>query len=351
MSNGLKEMLLEFSKSYGPPGREEGTRKSIAKWVKPYCDKLETDRSGNLIAVKYANGERKGSLMITTHMDEVCMVVSKVLEEGYLRVEGIGLDPKLLPSQKVNIHTRDNRVLRGVIGMLAPHLQTKETKNKVSDFDALFVDCSMHDIKNFHVGDFITYEVDPLIVSSTVFTKTTDNRASCAASVEALRMLQHFRHDYDVYAVFSSREEVGAFGARTAASLLQPDAAIVVDMTFADEKVEGYNDLKIGDGPAIGKGPVPTRKVTRYIERIAEQYNIKTQVEPVPGRTGTDADQVQLEGIPVGLLSIPQSYMHNPYEKIELNDIKETGRLIAHLTCELKESEFCLESKSREGER
>jgi len=348
VKNDIKEMAFEFSKAYGPPGREEEIREKIKRRVESLCDEVFVDKSGNLIAVKKATEKSLGKMMVSTHMDEICVICSKVLEEGFLRIEGIGMDPKLLPSQKVWVHTRDGERLRGVIGMLAPHLQTAETKSKVSDFDTLFVDVSMHDINKFNTGDFITYDNDPFEANGKLFTKTLDNRASCMASITALDFLSKMRHSYDYYAVFSSREEIGAFGARTAVSLIQPSVTIAMDATFSNIAVPNNKKVEMGKGPVIARGPVLTKIVTEKLESCCKTYGIPMQLEVSPGRTGTDADQLQLEGVPTGLVSIPSSYMHTPYEKMSISDITEAGRLLAVYCSELDESSFEIRSDAKE---
>jgi endoglucanase len=60
-------------------------------------------------------------------------------------------------------------------------------------------------------------------------------------------------------------------------------------------------------------------------------------VEPLPGKSGTDAWAIQVaqQGIPTILLSIPIRNMHTPVETVSLKDIKRTGRLIAELISQL----------------
>jgi len=346
----IKEMIFEFSRAYGPPGREEGIRNSIKKKLEGLCDEITIDRSGNLIACKHATEKTEGRLMVSTHMDEVCLVCSKVLESGYLRVDSVGVDPKLLPSQKVTVHTKSGEELRGIVGMLAPHLQTDETRSKISDYDDLFVDVSMYDITKFSVGDFITFTSEPFAAMPYVFAKSIDNRGSCIASIVALEYLQKMRHSFDFYAVFSSREEIGAFGARTATSLIQPDVSVAMDVTFGNIDVPGHHKVELGKGPVIAKGPVLTKIVSKGLVDSAKNNGISTQLEVTPFRTGTDADQIQLEGFPVGLISIPLSYMHNTFEKINVEDIKETGRLLALFGTELNRAFLTIQSEE-EGDK
>ncbi len=333
MNLSAKEMLVRLSASYGPPGREKEVRKEITDMLEGFSDEVYEDSSGNLIALK--KGNSRGKVMFSTHMDEVCMLVSKITDGGFLRLEGIGVDPKLLPSQKVNIHTRSGEVLRGVVGMLAPHLQTAETRAKISTFDELFVDVSMSDVSKISVGDFVTFDAPAVEIGKNLYGKTLDDRASCVASIIALQKLSKIRHEYDVYAVFSSREEIGAFGAKTAAFSIDPDYAIAVDVTHGNENTENYSKIEVGKGPVITYGPVIPREISKKLASAAEKAGIAIQKDAAPGRTGTDADQIQLDGIAVGLISIPQRYMHNPYEMISVKDVEETGRLLAEFVSSL----------------
>ncbi|PHJ12516.1 peptidase M42, partial [Fervidobacterium sp. SC_NGM5_G05] len=75
--------------------------------------------------------------------------------------------------------------------------------------------------------------------------------------------------------------------------------------------------------------------------KVAGQYNIKLQIEPIPGRSGTDTDEVQLTriGVKTALISIPLKYMHNPYEKITVKDVEDTAKLLAFTAAEITEVE------------
>lgn len=337
LAMNTSEMLAELCKMYGPPGRESQVREKIKEFVSPYCDEISVDNSGNLTALK--KGAGKKSIMISTHMDEVSLLVTKILEDGFLRVEGIGVDPKILPSQKVLIHTRSGELLRGVVGMLAPHLQTEETRKKVTDFDSLFVDATMGNFNKISVGDFVTFDIEGFQNGNYFFNKTVDNRSSCVASILVLKTLEKFSHDFDVHAVFSSREEIGAFGARTAANLIKPDIALIIDVAHGNEIVPGLEKADIGKGPILSFGPVINKDIFEKLSTTAEKHGISFQLEPAPSRTGTDADQIQLEGIQCAVISIPLRYMHNPYEMIDIKDVEETARLLAMFILELEGGE------------
>ena len=57
--------------------------------------------------------------------------------------------------------------------------------------------------------------------------------------------------------------------------------------------------------------------------------------------SGTDAWGIQIigEGIPTLLISIPIKYMHTSVEMVHMEDIKNTGRIMAKLIEKLKSEE------------
>ena len=131
------------------------------------------------------------------------------------------------------------------------------------------------------------------------------------------------------------QEEIGLFGARTAAFEVRPDIAIAVDVTHAtdapgvDEKEIGSHPL--GSGPAIGRGSTLSPKVFELLVETAEAEGIEYSISASGRGTSTDADVLQISraGIPTGLVSIPLRYMHSPVEMVDLRDVEATVELLA----------------------
>ena len=68
----------------------------------------------------------------------------------------------------------------------------------------------------------------------------------------------------------------------------------------------------------------------RLVE-IAEKEKIPHTITANPKYSSTDADAIYLvrHGIPTGLISVPNRYMHSPNEIIDPEDLENTARLIA----------------------
>jgi endoglucanase len=139
----------------------------------------------------------------------------------------------------------------------------------------------------------------------------------------------------DVVAVAAAQEETTLGGARTVAHRIQPDVAIVVDVTHAtdvpgvEEREHGAHHL--GSGPVIGRGATLHPKVFELLHDAGEAEGISFSVEASARSTGTDADAINTTraGIPCGLVSLPLRYMHSPVETVELSDVHAAARLIA----------------------
>ena len=133
-----------------------------------------------------------------------------------------------------------------------------------------------------------------------------------------------------------TQEEITFAGARTTAFTLQPDVAIVVDVTFStdapgsEEKELGSH--KFGSGPVIRRGSTLDPQRVRAAARHRRGGRASRSRSPPRARyTGTDADAIHLArgGIPTGVVSIPLRYMHSPVEMVQIDDVENTAKLIA----------------------
>ncbi len=333
----LARLLINLSNAFGPVGYEDEVHSVIREAIGPFVDETYTDEIGNLIAVKKGSGKRIG---VFTHVDEVSLVISRVDERGFARFEELGgVDPKVLISQKVKIRSRDGKERSGVIGMLAPHLQKRETRGEVPSFDELFIDASINpDYEKIGVGDLAVVDILAFEMNGKVAGKALDDRACAAISIETARELSKYSTTPTVYFVFTTREEVGAIGAKGAAEALEIDLGVAMDVTHHDKE----NDVELGKGPALTVGgPNIHKKYFELLDKHAKDNEIKVQYDFSSGRTGTDADNVQIAstGVPTLLLSLPEMFMHTPVEVVQVSDVAGTARLLAGFFISLKGAE------------
>jgi len=138
-------------------------------------------------------------------------------------------------------------------------------------------------------------------------------------------------------AVATSQEEIGfsGGGARSAAFHLEPDAALVVDVTFATDVPDGQKkevgEHSLGGGPVITRGSAVHPQVAEHLLAAAEAQEIAVTLHASPRGTYTDADGIFLvrSGVPTGVVSIPNRYMHSPSEMVSLGDLEKAAQLLA----------------------
>ena len=82
------------------------------------------------------------------------------------------------------------------------------------------------------LGTSITFATKFHDLGETIYGKAFDDRAGCAI---LLTLLQGMPFPFDVYGVFTVQEEIGLRGATVAAYAVEPDTALVLEGTLADE--------------------------------------------------------------------------------------------------------------------
>jgi putative aminopeptidase FrvX len=306
---------------------------------------LSADGIGSSVA---RIGEPSPLLAVVGHIDEIGLVIRHIDEKGFLWFAPIGgWDPQILVGQRVEIQGRSGPV-PGVVGRKPLHLLDAETRKKVVELKGLHIDIGADGRERatelVRVGDPAVIASEPLTLSGErLVSRAMDNRLGAYVALEALRRC-HERGSLEqasFAAIAAVQEEIGLFGARTSAFAVQPDLAIVVDVTHAtdapgvDEKELGTHSL--GSGPVIYRGATLSPKVFDLLVETAEAEGIEHTVGATGNSTGTDADAVQFarSGIPTSLVSIPLRYMHSPVEMVDLGDVEATVELIAAFAARL----------------
>ncbi|MCB2299834.1 M42 family metallopeptidase [Clostridium tagluense] len=329
-----KQLLKNLCTAHAPSGREHWIHPQIKEAFEPFCEVTE-GKLNNLYAIKKGNknGERK-SIMLMAHADEVFLMITEIMPKGFLKFIGSGIDPKTLVSQEVLIHGK--KQIDGIIGIKPPHLMSEEEKEKSVTIKGLTIDTGYSTEKLqeiVSIGDFVTLKRDFYeLLNNNVTCKATDDRAGIVAMYTCCKELEKINHDLDVYFVASCQEEVGHRGAKMASYDLLPTLAIAIDVTFDNGPMGDMDrENKLGGGPVICFGPNIHSKFRERLMEIADEYAIPYNVEVESGNTGTDAWDIQVTrgGIPTLLISIPIKYMHTSVEIVNMDDIINTGRLIA----------------------
>lgn len=329
----VKDFLIKLCESAHVSGYGSEGTEIIRAAFSEYLPDVTTDGFGNVIGFK--KGKGKGKLMFAAHMDEIGLMVSDIDERGYVGFTTIGgFDSRVFPAMEVTIHGKEK--IFGVIGIKPPHILPPEDAKKVFKAEELLIDTGYGReklVSVIRVGDIITIRSKAAeLKNGCLSIKSMDDSAGVAALLSAIKNLRRVDCDYDVYFVATEQEEVGLRGAETSAYSIEPDIAVAIDVGFAKTPdVNSSRVIDMGKGPAVGVGPHIHPAVFARLKRAAKDANLRYQVEALPSHTGTDADSMQLSGtgVATGVISIPLKYMHTPVETVKLDDIEQTGRLLA----------------------
>jgi putative aminopeptidase FrvX len=340
---GVPAVLRDLLLARGPSGYETAPagvwRDAASEFAQASIDVVGTPLA--LVAPKLGYDAAPRRLLIVGHIDEIGLIVTHISDDGYLWFSGVGgWDAQILVGQRVVLDTRGGPVV-GVVGKKPIHLLRDEERKKVAEIRDLHIDIGARDGKQaremVRIGDVAVIDAQPLeLPNGRLTARALDNRLGSFVALEAARLVAAAGGgQWEIAAVAAAQEEITFGGSRTSAFALEPDAAIVVDVTHAtdapgiDVKESGKHEL--GSGPVITRGSTLNNALFELLFEAGEAEKIPFTVEASARATGTDADAVHLSraGIPTGLVSIPIRYMHSPVELVQLEDVHASARLIA----------------------
>ena len=185
-------------------------------------------------------------------------------------------------------------------------------------------------------GDRGTFAPNFRRVGPSLMSKSLDDRIGVALLIELVKSAPS---NIDLLAAFTVQEELGLRGARVAAHYFQPDMAIAIDATPANDlpmQYEGENttyNTKLGLGPAIYVANASTLddpRLVRYMIDTAEKAKIPYQLRQ-PGGGGTNAGAIQraAAGVPVVSVSVPHRYTHSAMSVSRRDDFKNALELLS----------------------
>lgn len=344
MNDASLTFLRNLLETPSPSGYERPIQDVVRNWAGPIADEVRTDRHGNVIAVLNPTGHPL--VMLAGHCDQIGLMVQHIDDNGFLYVQPIGgWDIQILLGQNLTVWAKDGP-LHGVVARRAPHLLTNEERNKVPQFQDLWVDIGVQDRKEAESlvtpGDPVTFALgfrelrNRLAVSPAM-----DDKVGLWTVMETLRLLRGRPLQAAVFAVSTVQEEIGLRGATTSTHGIHPTVGIAVDVCHAtdtpgnDKKQIG--DVRLGAGPTLFRGPNINPRVFERLHEAAKTHEIPVQVKGAPRATGTDANVMQLsrEGVATGLIGIPNRYMHSPVEMVCLDDMDRSARLLAEFCAAL----------------
>ena len=335
---------LAFLKSLldtpGPSSFETAPARAWRREAESLADEIRADVAGNSYATLNPGGRPR--VMLAGHIDEIGVMVTHIDDEGFISFDTIGgWDPQVFVGQRVRMLGRSGPVT-GVVGKKAIHIMDKDDREKVSKVESLWIDIGAANRaeaeRRLRIGDpgvLATGVIE--FPNGRLVSRSIDNRIGAFVVLEALRQLADTKPAAAVTAVATTREEIAATGggARSSAVALEPDVAIVVDVTHATDypgvDKRRHGDYRLGGGPVLSRGASVSEVVFELLAAAAEAESIPYSIEAASRDTRTDAEAIfnAHRGVATALVSVPNRYMHSPNEMIALEDLDRTARLLA----------------------
>jgi len=335
----MLELVKKLCDIYGPSGLEDEVREAIASEIRPYCEKLYTDRSGNLIALKKGKKSMEKPLLFTAHMDEVGFMIQHFSEEGYLYFDTVGsVSRRVIAGRRVLIG--ENRVL-GIVASKAVHLQKEEERGVCLPVSEMYIDigCSSREEAKKHVsiGDCAVFLPNfESFGEGHIKSKALDDRFGCAVLCGLIRE----DLEYDALFAFTVCEEEGCRGAAAAAYSLRPEVTVVIEATTAGDLpdvAEQDRACRLGEGAVLSimdGGTLYDKGLFYEAEQLAKENGIKYQIKnTVAGGNDSKAFQTSALGSRVLAVSAPVRYIHSASSVAKTSDLEAVlalTRLIAN---------------------
>ena len=322
----LRELIPAMAGLMSITGYESYDSAALTKLTEGF-DEVQTDAVGNRVLLRRCGREGAPRILVDTHFDEIGMLVREILEDGFLRVVGVGgLDLRTLPSAQVKIYGKE--VLDGVIASMPPHLQSAQEAKKLLPVTELLIDTgySKEELEEIvrigtPVGFAPRYE---FLANDRLVGKGLDNKACAACAVDAILNTPREELAGDVYLLLSVHEETDSTGGVAVGGFaIEPHYAMVVDVNLGrTPKTQKSETVVMGKGPSITRSAIVDRKLTKMTEQAATRAEIPWQVSVAPINTGTNTGALHLvkNGIPTVDVGVPLRAMHTYVEMLDMKD-------------------------------
>ena len=331
------DLLTALLSASGPSGHEEEPARIWREAASSFAE-VTSDTMGSSFA-RIRAGHGAPTLALVGHIDEIGIAITNIEESGLLSFTTIGgISPEMLMGQRFEILTRGGRIPAAISRKrIQPEALRDRPRPELSDLHADIGAKDRAEAESLvRVGDPGVWVGPPVeLPNGRLLSKSLDNRLGAFIALEAARRIgESGDAQVDVVAVAAVQEEIGLYGARTAAYGLDPQVAIAIDVTPATDypggDVRRAGRIELGMGAMIARGPTLNKHVTELLGEAAEEEGIPHAWEVYARTTSTDADEIHFTraGIPTGLLSIPTRYLHSPNEICALEDVESNIRLI-----------------------
>ncbi|TFV67323.1 UNVERIFIED_ORG: M20/M25/M40 family metallo-hydrolase [Bacillus sp. AZ43] len=351
MTPADRDLLQELLYAYGPGGQEDDVREICRRELAPLVDELDVDAAGNLVGLVRGSGEREAPVVrVMAHMDELSMIVKRVLPGGVLQVSQLGtMYPANFGLGPLTI-LGDTERLTGVLLLGSEHTtpetsQVWQTKPDGGDRAMQWTDVrvftgrSLDELEKagVHPGTRVCVHRNRRTLvefGDYVGSYFLDDRAALTALIAAARLLREEgrRPPADVHLVCTTGEEMGGIGAMWASRTLPGEITLALDVGAAEEEY----GVPADSGPVIAYADdavVYDKAIADRLLALGHELGLQPRAA-VWDSYDSDASQSRAAGqaARAALLSLPTLSTHG-YEVQHTGTVPACARLLAEYLC------------------
>ena len=344
-----KKLLKTLLEAPGVSGNENIIRELIKKQINKYGFDLEYDNLGSIWGIKKSKKKNAKTILIDAHMDEVGFLITQIHDNGLISFEPIGgVWNKTLNVTRLKVWNKNlTKSFSGVVHF--PNNSPHQGLGKTPDIDKMLLDIGAEDKKEvikwgINIGQMVTFDTQAEFNGKRVISKSVDNRVGISIIIEMMNYISDKEFDFNIVIGGSAQEEVGLRGAKTSAYKFDPDLAIVVDVSPAnDYPVAKNNSGSLGQGTMLrhkDARAIYSPKIIEYLRKLMIKNKIKYQDYFSQGGTNAGTISLTKSGIvtiPVGLVA---RSLHTGSTVFDLNDYEETLKLLELILSDLNHNKI-----------
>ena len=328
----LKNFIFSLCAVPSVSGFESRSTEALRSLIGDELEFVSVDGVGNHLFCKRSGKQNAPKILIDTHFDEIGLLVTEVLDGGFLRVCQMGgIDPSIMQASDVVIYGK--QTLRGVVVSTPPHLKKDADLPKIEE---MLIDTGISTEKArelIEIGTPVGFApVYTELLNGRICGKSFDDKACAACAAFAIANTPKEALAGDVYLLLSSVEETNRLGGAAAGAFsVMPDYAMVIDVNLARvPDTKDFETVEMDKGISISVSASTNLELTRLTEKLCVDREIEHSMIAAPTSTGTNAASVNLTacGIPTVDVGLPLASMHTYTEVVSMRDCETLVKLV-----------------------
>lgn len=309
----------------------------LKKFFKAECFEKEfiEDNLGSVFYLKKTNKKDAKRLLIACSMDELGLMIKEPLKDGsfsFITLEK--LSPASLLHQRVNILTRDDEIIEGIITY--PKVKFNEVALDRIDIDDLTIDLlDSNYLSKIKPGDLCTFKGEISLSNERIIAKALNQKVFIEIIISLIEKLKNYNLDYDLALGIIAQSTIGFRGSKTANYVVKPDFAIILngfEVNNSDPKIN------LGDGIIVSqfdKQMIPNKL---FLNDFKSYYDTKDYF----GIIGNDGSFIHktLNGVRCISIGIPIKNIYSPVEMLNLNDAVKLEKALLNYLINLNDEKL-----------